>query len=41
MLIQQSHTRNPILDLTALHAQALIEFALNERAWLYTNYGIP
>ena len=41
MLIQQSHTRNPILGSTALHAQALIEFALNERAWLYTNYGIP
>ena len=33
MLIQQSHTRNPILDLTALHAQALVEFALNEGAW--------
>ena len=41
MLIQQSHTRNPILDSTALHAQALVEFVLNERAWLYANYGIP
>ncbi len=41
MLIQQSHTWNPILDLTALHAQVLIEFALNERAWLYIDYGIP
>ena len=32
MLIQQSHTRVPILDSTGLHAQALVEFALNEEA---------
>ena len=32
MLIQQSHTRVPILDTTVLHAQALVEFALNQEA---------
>ena len=41
MLIQQSHTRIPVLDTTALHAQALVEFALNEGASPYTDYGIP
>ncbi len=34
MLIQQSNTRVPILDSTGLHAQALVEFALNQEAQL-------